>query len=668
MGPMGMQAIEPDTCLARTGLEWGTDRAVTVGGIEFRPVAAGAQVVFDPFNARVASTGYEAYGTVFGAPLLLASGVIDWSFQYTPSQNGPVGAYMPSSSETVNLVNVGRLPGLSGVAAFPKQPVTGFADYTVVTDDSVLQLAGRFPSLATPDVVFPLDAIGLREIPKYSLSVPSVAVQELAGLNVTGAFTIQPVSRDGRIGMTLSTTLALPDWLSGLTAEFAAFFPVNGDAELDRLLVDIKLIDLGIVRFTNVYLLYDNATDTWTGKVGVLLGEGANPIGLNGNMSIIAGDLQSVGVTLTGLPIPIGTVATINALGGTLSIEPLGVRANGQLGIGPMVVDIGNAAVADGELVIDEDELSLTGSVTIGTVKVRDYVIKGLRVADARIAYYWDGLMSISGTGRFFLDTAETWGVRGGLRGGATGEAVSLGGDVTIGLGPLVQLNGSAAVSSTGWIACGAVRGLWFTETRIGVSYDWGSPAARIRGKDCNTEEYQLPLVSNAAKGTPGRNAAGDDPRRTVEVVAGQRMVTFAIGGAGATVIGPDGTRIVVTGAEQSAQEDPTDPRWIVIRQPGDTTSYVFVGRPAAGTWTVLTSEEQAPVEVTAVSPRSEPKDAPTETLRPTTVPTPLSTQMTLVVESPVDAGASWLRIVVVLFLLGLALAVVMIVRRRLVA
>lgn len=659
-----MQAVDPTTCLVRTGLEWSTDRAVTVGGIDFRPVAPGARVVFDPFNARVASIGYEAYGTVFGAPLLLASGVIDWSFQYTPSQNGPIGAAMPSSSETVSLITVGRLPGLSGVATFPKQPVTGFADYSVVTDDSVRQLATRFSSLATPDVVFPLDAIGLRTIPKYSFSVPSVAVQELAGLNVTGSFSVQPVSRNGRIGTTVSTSLALPEWLSGIEAEFAAFFPVNGDAELDRLLVDVKLIDLGIVRFTNVYLLYDLATDTWTGRVGVLFGSGANPVGLSGRMSIVAGDLQNVGVTLTGLPIPIGSVATINALGGTLTIEPTGVRAIGQLGIGPMVADVGNVAVADGELVIDEQELSLTGSVTVGSVKIRDYEVKGIRVANARIAYYWDGLMSISGTGQFFLDKAETWGLRGGLRGGATADAVSLGGDVVIGLGPLVTLNGSVAVSSRGMIACGTVRGLWFSEARLGISYDWGAPAALIRGRECNTEQYQVPLVSAGAAAAPGRNAAGDDePVRTAVVAAGERMVTFAIGGAGATVVGPDGTRIAVTGAEQSSQSDPDDPRWIVIRQPGDTTSYVFVGQPAAGQWKVLTSDATAPVEASVVSASSRPKDAPTETLRPTSARQPLSTGSVVVTST--DVGASWLRIVLVLVGLGLALVVVMVVRRR---
>lgn len=666
MGPLEMKAVESSTCLARRGLEWTTDRPVTVGGIDFRPVAPGAVIVFDPFNARVASTGYEAYGSVLGAPLLLASGPIDWSFQYTPAQNGPIGSSMPVQADVVDLTTVARLPGLADVRSYPRQPINGFVDYSVVTDESVVRLAGRFASLTTAEVVFPLEAIGLREIPEFSVSVPSVAVQELAGLDVTGAFSLQPVSRDGRLGMRVATSLSLPDWLSGYRGEFAAFFPVNGDVEIDRLLVDIKLIDLEVVRFTNVYLFYDKPTDTWSGRVSVLLGPGADALGLDGRMSIVDGELQSVGVTLTGLPIRIGEVASINALGGVLTIEPLGVRALGTLGLGPNVPTVGNVAVADGELVIDEDELSLTGSVTVGSIKIRDYVVKGLRVADARVAYYWDGLASISGSAQFFLDDAQTWGIRAGVRGGATGDALSLGGDAQIRLGPFVSLNGTAAISSRGWIGCATVRGLWFTETRVGVSYDWGQPAARIRGDDCNTETYQLPLRPSGTAQS-GRNAAAGDEERVIVVPDGQRMVTFAIGGAGATVLGPDGTRIVVTGAEQSTESDPVDPRWMVVRQPGDTTAYVLVGRPAAGSWTVLTSEATASVDVSAVSPDSRPLEAPTETLRPTSEPQPLVARMSVELEPTGGggSGASWPLVLVVLGALVLILGVVLVAERR---
>jgi hypothetical protein len=664
MGPLEMKAVEPSTCLARRGLEWSTERPVTVGGIDFRPVAPGAVVVFDPFNARVASTGYEAYGTILGAPLLLASGPIEWSFQYTPAQNGPIGSSMPVQADVVDLTTVARLPGLTDVRSYARQPINGFVDYSSVTDESVVELSGRFRSLTTADVVFPLDAIGLREIPEFSVSVPSVAVQELAGLEVTGAFSLQPVSRDGRLGMRVATSLSLPNWLSGYRGEFAAFFPVNGDAEIDRLLVDIKLIDLTAVRFKNVYLVYDKPTDTWSGRVSVLLGPGEDALGLDGRMSIVDGDLQSVGVTLTGLPIRIGEVASINALGGVLTVEPLGVRALGTLGLGPNVPNLGNVAVADGELVIDEDEISLTGSVTVGSIKIRDYVVKGLRVADARVAYYWDGLASISGSAQFFLDDAQTWGIRAAVRGGATGDALSLGGDGVIRLGPLVSLNGSAAISSRGWIGCASVRGLWFTETRVGVSYDWGQPAARIRGDDCNTESYQLPLRPSGAAQSGRNAAAGDDDERIVEVPAGRRMVTFSIGGAGATVLGPDGTRIVVTGAEQSMTSDPVDPRWMVVRQPGDTTAYVLVGQPAAGTWTVLTSDGDAPVEASAVSADSRPKDAPTQVLDPTSEPMPLST-LSGGVAATSDGGTEWLRVLIVLLGLVLVLTAVIAVERR---
>ncbi|MBU3701482.1 MAG: hypothetical protein FGM58_05485 [Acidimicrobiia bacterium] len=681
---MGMRAVEPETCLVRTGLEWSTDRAVKVGGIEFRPVAPGARVVFDPFNARVGAVGYEAYGSVLGAPVLIDQGVIDWSFQYTPSQNGPVGNYMPTRSDTVNLATVGRLPGLADVATFPKQPVTGFADYTLVTDESVLQLAGRFPSLATSEVEFPLDAIGLREIPRYTISVPSGVVQKVLGLDITGSFTIQPVSRGGSIGLVIGTALALPEWLSGFTARFAAFFPVNGSTQVDEGLIDIKEIDLKLVQFRDIYMSYDKATDSWAGSVSVRLGEESDDaLGFDGRLSIVNGKLQSVGVAVTGLPIQIGTVASINRLGGLLTIEPLGIRANAQIGIGPLItvrspalVGLGivpqvegQAAFVDGEITLDVQEVSITGNLTIAKVKVGDYELKGLQVGGARIAYFWDGLFSVSGNAKFFFDKEETWGIRGGLRGGITADALSLGGDVSIGLGPLLKLGGTAAVSTRGWITCAVVKGLWFEDSRVGLSYDWGAATARIRGTDCNSDEYQVPLVPKDYVATPGRNASGDgDSSQTVEVVADQKMVTFAIDGSGdaATITGPDGTSITVTGREQGTQSDPDDPRWMVVHQPGDTVSYVMYARPAAGTWTVATSGAVAPkVTASVVSAKSRPLSAPTEALRPTSEPRPLSSAAGTEDVGSGVGGGDWSRIGAVLVLLGLALVVMVLVERR---
>lgn len=647
-----------------------------VGGIEFRPVDATSIVRFDPFNAHVSATNYKAFASILGTPLLLDEGVIDWSFQYSSNQNGPIGGSMPVEADTVNLATVARLPGLADVQSYPKQPINGFADYTVVTDASVMELAGRFPSLATKDVVFPLDAIGLREIPKYTISVPSVAVQKLFGLDVSGSFSLQPVARGGALGIALGTSLALPDWLSGFSARFAAFFPVNGAMQIDEAKVDIPLVDLGAVRFKNVTMNYDNATDSWSGFIGVLLGPGDGALGFDGRLSIVGGKLQSVGVSVTGLPIPIGGAASIRKLGGLLSIEPLGIRASAQVGLGPNIdtmPGVGTAAsvtlaTIDGEIVIDTEELSLNGALTIAKIKIRDYEIKGLEMADARIAYYWDGLFSVSGNAKFFFDKEQTWGLRGGLRGGITADAVSLGGDVSIGLGPFLALGGTAAISTRGWIACGQVKGLWFKDARIGISYDWGQETARLRASDCNTDEYQVPLVPKGDATRPGRNASGDGSdgaSQAVEVRADQKMVSFAIDGAGATITGPDGTVIDATGAEQSAQSDPTDPRWMVVHQPGDSVSYVFVARPAAGTWTVTPGGGATPtVTVSVLSERSEPLDATAEVLKPTSAPTPLSTHVEVVVASS-DTGSSWPTIIVVLVALGVALAVALIVLRR---
>lgn len=656
MGPLEMRAMSEDTCLRRVGLEWTTDQPVLVGGIEFRPTSETSRVRFDPFNARVAATGYRALGSVLGVPLVIAEGVIDWSFQYSPNQNGPVGSSMPVASDTVNLATVARLPGLSGVQSFPKQPINGFADYTVVTDASVEQLAGRFPSLLTDEVSFPLDAIGLRTIPEYTISIPTVLVQKIAGLNVSGSFTLQPTTREGALGITARAELQLPDWLSGFKGRFGAFFPVAGSTRIETLLIEIPEVDLEVVRFQDVYLDYRYAEQKWVGRAGVQVGSGADAVGLQGGLSIVDGRLQRVSVALTGLPINVGG-GSINALGGTLSLEPVGIRATAQIGLGPYVSKVGNIAVIDGEVAIDTEELSMAGEMTIGKVVVGSLELKGLEVADARIAYYWNGLFNIEGNARFFLDSAETWGIAGGLRGGATADELSLGGNVRVRLGPLVTLGGTAAVSTRGWIGCASVNGLWFGESRIGVSYDWGAESAVLRGNDCNSDEYQVPVRPEGTTGSTGRNATVADDGVDVDVRPGQRMVSFAVDGGGAVITAPDGTRITVTGREQSDLDDPANPRWMVVRQPTSDVAYVYYAQPQAGTWSVEPLDAAAVPVVTAavVSDKSRPLDATTAELHPTS---------TSGLDLAEPAGTTevtevWLRALLVLLALALALVLV---------
>jgi hypothetical protein len=661
----------PEDCLYRTGIEWTSTKKVFVGGMEFRPNAPDATFTFDPLNAHVHAVGYQVFGSILGADLLVDEGVVDWSFQYSPSQNSAPGWAMPVKNDTIKLSTIGRLQGLSGVSSYPKQPVNGFPDYSVVTDDSVQQLVGSVPSLATPDVVFTLDQVGLTTIPAYTFSLPSEIIQKVAGLQVEAAVTLQPVERSGALGIALFGKLKLPSVLQSFYGELGVFWPVSGPMRLEKLMVKIEEIDLAVVRFKGIDLQYSVGDDLWAGKITVLFGVGADALGFGGTIRIQNGELKEIGVNVEGLPINIYGVASINALGGNLRLDPYGIKARTQVGVGPFVPKVGNVAVIDGEIILDTNELLVSGAGTVGRIMVGNLELKGMRVADMKVAYYWDGIASISGNGELYLDTAKQWGVGVALRGSANATDLSLGGDATISLGG-VRLSATSAVSTKGVIACGIFKGMWFDDVRLGLSKDWTEPAWRLRSNDCNSKEYEVPVAPvNGATGMGGgRNATGEETGGAsfnVQVADGQKMVTFAIDGGAdsATVTAPDGTVINVTGLEQSTQSDAVDPRWMVFHEPGDTISYVIFGKPMGGTWKISTSGDTVPsVTTSVIDAKSVAKDAPTPTLTPTQVGAPL----TALPENPTGTTgneAPVLEIVLVLAGLIVVLGVTLAIMRR---
>ena len=661
----------PEDCLYRNGVEWTSTKKVFVGGMEFRPAAPDATFTFDPLNAHVHAVGYQVFGSILGADLLVDEGVVDWSFQYTQSQNSAPGWAMPVKSDTIKLSTIGKLQGLSAVASFPKQPVNGFPDYSVVSEDSVKQLVGSVPSLATPDVVFSLDQVGLATIPAFTLSLPSEIIQKVAGLQVEAAVTLQPVERTGALGIALFGRLKLPSVLQGYFGELGVFWPVNGPMRLEKLTVLIPEINLAVVRFKGIDLRYSVGDDLWAGKITVLFGAGADALGFGGTIRIQNGELKEIGVNVEGLPINIYGVASINSLGGNLRLDPYGIKARTQVGVGPFVPKVGNVAVIDGEIILDTNELLVSGAGTVGRIMVGNLELKGMRVADMKVAYYWDGIASISGNGELYLDTAKQWGVGVALRGSANATDLSLGGDATISLGG-VRLSATSAVSTKGVIACGIFKGMWFDDVRLGLSKDWTEPAWRLRSDDCNSKEYEVPVAPvNGETGMGGgRNAAGEDTEKksfTVNVADGQKMVTFAIDGGknSATVTAPDGTEIQVTGLEQSTQSAPVDARWYVIREPSDSVSYVIFGKPMGGTWTITTSGDTVPtISTSVVDAKSQPQDALTQTLEPTQVGAPL-TALPEDPTTPKESGGIIIETLIVLVVLFAALGVTLVIMRR---
>ena len=107
------------------------------------------------------------------------------------------------------------------------------------------------------------------------------------------------------------------------------------------------------------------------------------------------------------------------------------------------------------------------------------------------------------------------------------------------------------------------------------------------------------------------------------------------------------------------------DARWYVIHEPGDSVSYVVVGKPAGGTWTITTSGDTVPnIATSVVDSKSQPKDASTQTLEPTQVGAPL----TALPENPTTPKQSrgiLLEVLAVLAVLFAGLGITLVITRR---
>lgn len=642
VGPLTVRVGNEVECLERRGLTWSSRATVTVGGVKFVALDPQSRIVFDAFNARVRASGYEAVGSVLGADLVLASGEIDWSFQYRPDQNTGLGRFMPTQSDIIDLTLVSQLPGLGDVRSLPKDPVSGFVDYSTVSEESVALLVERFPTIAGPDVRIPLSALGLTAVPVLTISLPTKLIQSLTGLEVGGAVTMQPVERDGSLGMVIGGAVRLPAVLERAEGVFAFFIPLNGSTQIDELRVDVPRIDFGVGRIENLLLNYDAPTKTWSGGALVLVGPGTDAIGVGGTVSVVDGRLQTIGVKVAGLPVDIAGVLSLNRLGGTLRIDPFSLEATAQIGIGPFVPGVGNLAVIDGGVEIGETEIAASGVMKIGTLTILGQSLPGLQIADARIGYRWDGVASISGNGYLSFDVGESWSIRGGFRGAANATAVSVAGNVSVALGPLFTLSGVAAVGTRGAVACAVIGSTWFTsETRIGIAHDWGSGRVEVRGSECNTKAYEVPTVASSETTSAGSAASiGDSPTVAfvrsaapaeptadgveLDIPNGQQMLTIAVpdDAADAAIIGPDGTRIDVSGGEVET-DDPDNPRWIVLQPPGSDVRSVLVGSPAGGTWVVETQQAAVDsIQAEVVSAESQPRTIAAETLEAVPVST----------------------------------------------
>ena len=140
---------------------------------------------------------------------------------------------------------------------------------------------------------------------------------------------------------------------------------------------------------------------------------------------------------------------------------------------------------------------------------------------------------------------------------------------------------GQVVVSSVGVGACAEATGVG----RIGFGYRWGDSLPSLAG--CDLGPF------HAKRGARSAQAGGE---QGVSVPAGESIVAWAVRGQGGAprvdVTGPGGARLA-SGADGGAVEHPGS---LILTDAARGVTYVIVGRPEAGRWTIAPQPGSVPL------------------------------------------------------------------------
>ncbi len=575
LGPLQIQG----ECLRREGMVWTTKASATVGGLKFVPNGASSELILDPLNLRIAARGsakVTAGASFFGrqlGPVTLYEGAFDWTFQYRPDLSGLSRLVMPQPGAGGKQISMGTwqgIPGLSGVGSLPRLPDLGFPDFRKLKTADVSKLAGRIPSLRTPDVQIPLSLLDLNALPELRFQLPSAA-GNVFGFPVQGEVALKMAERNGIRGVDTTLNLGLPSIFGGLTGASRFFLGVNGQVIVDAVGIDAKEVTLpGLIRVAPVKLAYDGPKNTWEGDTRVYLGFKESDTGLGARWLLENGQLRRIGISAGG--IPLGGVATIDNLNADLTTQPTRVYGSVGIGAGPKIPVLNTRAIRIGGTFDFNGDFARIGG---------DVAVANIPLANAKVEYWWNGYFSADGRVAYYIDSKNEYGFEGTIKGEASKKGFNAEGSVLF-KAKSKSFSGKGLVSSVGVAGCASIKGFLWTDINLGAGYKWGAKWIDWIGGSCDFGPYRAKLRAVSAQ-------AGGPVSTTVG--ANQRAVAFKVLGDGTapprfTLTGPGGVSVTTPEDGDSVVND----RFVVVQQPGENATYVAVAKPKAGRWTFTPS------------------------------------------------------------------------------
>ena len=349
----------------------------------------------------------------------------------------------------------------------------------------------------------------------------------------------------------------MPSAFGGVTAD-AGFYVKDGDGLiLDSLNIEAKRLQVKrILTIKDFKLSYKRSGDEWSGALKVEMPSPAAPK-VAGSARFVSGRFRSLTVDVSGINRPLAAGIFLQSVGFGVDLSPFTLDGRMALSAGPKVA--GKTAVGvSGQMRYRSGMYRLTGDVTLVKAKL----------SSAYLEYRTPSRIALGGrldwTIRGYGFTARTAGWVDGRR------AFNLEGSGRISA-PGPDVSGEGLISHKGLAACG--RG--FAGIKVGFRYGWGD---RLPRPGCD-------LGPMRATGSARVSQAGG---RSVTLPAGLPQALIAVKGEGAApvirVTGPDGKSVDVA---VSGDDAVTTSNMLAFRRDDDATTYVFLGHPRAGRWTI---------------------------------------------------------------------------------
>jgi hypothetical protein len=335
-----------------------------------------------------------------------------------------------------------------------------------------------------------------------------------------------------------------------------------------------KVTALGL-ELKNVSLGYQSG-GTWSGGATLVLRFG-KPYEIGAAFGLRDGDFDYLRAQVSGLNTPVGPAIFLQRIGLGVQRNPLSIEGTAAFSAGPSVsgaqlVDVNGVfkAILDDPFVVE-----LNGTAAI----MSKYFGDRFKLANAFVRYSSTGLFELGGDIDWDLKVAYA---NAHLTGFVDGfDAADLEGRaracISIPWAPDPCAGADFLVSNIGVAAC-----IEIVYARAGVGYEWGGDFDAWWGS-CDLGPWR-PAVPTAHSSAT---------RQQFRLPRGLPSAAFAVDGVGyapgLTLSGPHGESISVSRA------DPQNRRGRLFASQGEETTYVFVKRPAAGTWT-LTDDGAVPI------------------------------------------------------------------------